>query len=65
MNADAMAEKRPAYGTSQPVLSTGDDTATYEYQRCVQIIIVFLYKVLVMFFGHLMVVLIKLSSEVF
>ena len=63
MNADGMARKRAAYCMSKHECNTENYMATHEYQRCVQIIIVFLYEVLIMFLSHLVEFLVKLGTE--
>jgi len=63
MNAEVTAENRPAYNLRQHEW-TKDSCKTYKYQRCVQILVVFLYELLIVLLRFLAVVLIEPSPMV-
>ena len=64
MNAEVTAENRPACGPSQYTCIWSAHT-THEYQRCVQVFIIFLHKFPIVFFRFLAVVLVESSAKVF
>jgi len=64
MNAEVMAENRPACDLSQHMCAYTSPT-TYKYQHCVQILVIFLHELPVIFISFLSVLLIKQSAEIF
>ena len=63
MKAEVTAENRPAYDTSQHSCTHSVRT-TYEYQRCVRVLVVFLYKFPIVFLGLLAVMSIKFAAKI-
>ena len=63
MNAEAIAEKRPAWQLSEQVFNEISH-GTHEDQGGIQIFVILLEKFLVILFGHFAVVLVELGLKV-
>ena len=63
MKAEVTAENRPAYDASQHACAWTMHT-TYEYQRRVQIFIMFLEKFLIIFLGLLAVMFVEFAAKI-
>ena len=63
MNAETMAENRPVYLTHQP-RRFRCETRTHKGESCIQIVVVFLTKVLVVFSDFLPELVVKMGPGV-
>jgi len=63
MKAEVTAENRPAWDPSQHA-RTRAMRITYEYQCCVQILVVLLHEFLIVFLGLLAIMFIELGTEI-
>ena len=63
MNAEVTAEKRPACSSTQ-YMWTQASSMTYEYQGCVEILVVFLHEFIVVLLCFLTVISVELSAKI-